>query len=78
VLANDCLASNDGAKVTATVLLEISAVFDTIDREILLACLETGRDNTVTYRSPQRQQEVKEKSQVLGYKNELVRDNSKI
>ncbi len=40
-IANDILASNDGGKVTALVLLDLSAAFDTIDHEILLVRLET-------------------------------------
>ncbi len=40
-ITNDILASNDSGKVTALVLLDLSAAFDTIDHEILLARLET-------------------------------------
>jgi len=40
-IANDIVATNDGDKDTALVLLYLSAAFDTIDHEILLACLET-------------------------------------
>jgi hypothetical protein len=40
-IANDVLSSNDSGKVTALVLLDLSAAFDTIDHEILLNRLAT-------------------------------------
>ena len=40
-ITNDILSSNDSGKVTALVLLDLSAAFDTIDHEILLSRLQT-------------------------------------
>lgn len=40
-IVNDILSSNDSGKVTALVLLDLSAAFDTVDHEILLSRLET-------------------------------------
>jgi len=40
-ISNDALSSNDSRKVTALVLLDLSAAFDTIDHKILLNCLAT-------------------------------------
>ena len=40
-IANDILSSNDSGKVTALILLDLSAAFDTIDHEILLNRLTT-------------------------------------
>jgi len=41
MIANDVLSSNDSEKVTALVLLDLSATFDTIDHKILLDPLAT-------------------------------------
>lgn len=40
-ITNDILSSNDSGNVTALVLLDLSAAFDTIDHEILLSRLQT-------------------------------------
>ncbi len=40
-IANDTLSSNDSGKVTALILLDLSAAFDTIDHGILLNRLAT-------------------------------------
>jgi len=40
-IVNDIISSNDSGKVTALVLLDLSAAFDTIDHEILPNCLAT-------------------------------------
>ena len=47
-IANDILSSNDSGKVTALVLLDLSAAFDTIDHEILLSRLQTDMGITGT------------------------------
>ena len=47
-ITNDILSSNDSGKVTALVLLDLSAAFDTIDHEILLSRLQTDMGITGT------------------------------
>ncbi len=47
-ITNDILSSNESGKVTASVLLDLSAAFDTIDHEILLSRLENDMGITGT------------------------------
>ena len=48
MITKDILSSNDSGKVTALVLLDLSAAFDTIDHEILLSRLENDMGITGT------------------------------